>query len=166
MLESRMGNKNGRYLHGKCRTRLYKIFSMMKDRCYNPKSSAYPYYGGKGITICREWIDDFMNFYNWAMANGYKENLTIERINVNGNYEPDNCEWIPQKEQMRNRTNSHFVQYNGETMTLTEASKKFHICRGTIRKYEKMCNGDSQKAIDSILKNSNHTRKMKIEMEG
>lgn len=146
--------------HGKSRTRLYKIFKMMVDRCYNHSSSAYQHYGGREIKICQEWMDDFMNFYNWAMANGYKENLTIERVNVNGNYCPENCKWITQNEQMRNRTNTHFVKYRGEIMTLSEASRKFNIDRGTIRKYEKIFDGDAEKAIDNILHNSNHIRKI------
>lgn len=155
MLESRTGNKNGRYLHGKCRTRLYKIFSMMKDRCYNPKSAAYSYYGGRGIAICSEWLDNFMNFYNWAMANGYKENLTIERKDVNGNYEPDNCEWIPQSEQSRNKTNCHYIEYKGEVKTLSEWSRELHVDRGLVRKWEKVL-GSGEKAIEYLLNSPNH----------
>lgn len=138
--------------HGKCHTRLYKIYSLMKDRCYNKSTKAYRYYGKKGVSICAEWLNDFISFYEWALKNGYRENLTIERINVNGDYEPDNCTWITQSEQVRNRTNTHFIKYDGEIMTLSEASQKFNTSRSTLRKYEKIFNGDSQKAIEHISK--------------
>lgn len=80
--------------HGLCINKkhpLYKKYYSMKARCYNPNSLAYKNYGGRGIKICDEWLEDVMNFYNWAINNGYKENLTLDRINVNGNYEPNNC---------------------------------------------------------------------------
>lgn len=139
--------------HGLCNTRLYKIFSMMKDRCYNKNSKAYMYYGGKGVFICDEWLRDFQTFYDWAIQNGYDDNLTIERIDVNGNYEPDNCMWITQSEQMRNRTNTHFILFEGKKYTLTELSNKLGVSRTTIRKHEKYFCGDSEKAIKFIIEN-------------
>ena len=75
----------------------------MKQRCYYLKHKYYDFYGGRGIKICNEWLTDFMNFYNWSIDNGYKEGLTIDRINNNGNYEPNNCRWITMKEQSKNR---------------------------------------------------------------
>lgn len=140
--------------HGLCNTRLYKIFSMMKDRCYNKNSKAYMYYGGKGVSICDEWLNDFQVFYNWAIQNGYNDNLTIERMDVNGNYEPNNCKWITQSEQTRNRTNTHFILFNDEKYTLTELSNKLGVSRTTIRKYEKQFNGDSERAINFIVEKS------------
>ncbi len=92
--------------HGKRKTRLYRIFIHMKDRCYRESDKRYKDYGGRGITICQEWLNDFQAFYDWAMANGYKEDLTIDRIDVNGNYEPSNCRWTTWEEQAKNKRNS------------------------------------------------------------
>ena len=78
----------------------------MKTRCYNPNYKQAKDYGDRNIVICDEWLNDFMSFYNWAMANGYKSNLSIDRINVNGNYEPSNCRWATAKEQANNKRNT------------------------------------------------------------
>lgn len=84
-------------VHGKYGSRLYRIWKGIKGRCFNPSNSKYPIYGGRGITVCNEWLE-YEPFYEWAMKNGYKEDLTIERIDVNGNYEPSNCTWVTEKE--------------------------------------------------------------------
>lgn len=88
--------------HGMSRTRLYRIFHDMKRRCYKPKDTSYSNYGGKGIKICKEWLDNQEVFFEWALNNGYDDNLTIDRIDSKGNYEPSNCRWITQKEQNYN----------------------------------------------------------------
>lgn len=85
------------------KTRLYRIWRGMKNRCYQPTHNRRKYYGEKGVKMCNEWLNDFMAFYNWAIANGYKDNLTIDRINGDGDYEPSNCRWATYKEQAQNR---------------------------------------------------------------
>ncbi len=89
--------------HGLRFTRLYGIWKNMIQRCYNPKAVHYDRYGGRGIKICNDWKDDPETFYKWAMSNGYTDELTIDRINNDGNYEPSNCRWITMKEQAQNR---------------------------------------------------------------
>lgn len=89
--------------HRKSRTRIYERWSGIKSRCYGDASQKHRDYKKRGITICDEWLNDFMSFYNWAIENGYREDLTIDRINNDGNYEPSNCRWITNKEQQLNK---------------------------------------------------------------
>lgn len=105
--------------HNKSNTKLYKVFSGMKNRCYNKNRDDYPNYGGRGIIVCKEWLDDFIIFYNWAL-NDWKEGLTIERKDVNGNYCPENCCWIPANEQSKNQTKNHKITAFGETKNLID----------------------------------------------
>ena len=103
--------------------RLYQIYCGMKERCYNPKSQYFYLYGGRGIGICAEWLErenGSVNFIEWSRANGYRDNLTIDRINSDGNYEPSNCRWVTTKEQNNNRRNNRYIHYNGECRTITE----------------------------------------------
>ena len=123
--------------HGMCNTRLYCIWKGIKQRCFDTKFKEYKYYGGRGIKVCNEWRTDFMAFYNWAMANGYKDALTIDRINVNGNYEPSNCRWICQKEQQNNRRNNRLITYNGETHTISEWAEIKNINANTL--WQRLC---------------------------
>jgi len=105
--------------HGKCETKLYKVWSSMKARCSNSKDKAYPNYGGRGIFVCEEWLQ-FEPFYKWAMANGYKTGLTIERKNNGGNYEPSNCMWIPKGDQSNNTRRCRMIFYQGEKHTIKD----------------------------------------------
>lgn len=92
-------------VHGLYYTREHRIWIGMKNRCTNPNAINYEWYGGKGVTVCKEWSEDFENFYKWAHENGYQDNLTIDRINGNGDYEPTNCRWITIQEQQKNKCN-------------------------------------------------------------
>ena len=92
-----------RISHGLSDTRLYNIWLGMKQRCYYPEHKDFHNYGGRGITVCEEWLNDFKAFYDWAIANGYREDLRIDRIDVNGNYEPSNCRWTTWREQRLNQ---------------------------------------------------------------
>lgn len=118
--------------HGKRNTRLYHIWSGMKDRCNNPRNIGYNLYGGRGIKVCEEWSQDFMAFYQWASENGYTDKMTIDRIDANGNYYPENCRWETQKAQQNNRRNNHVISFNGGTHTLTEWAEITGIKSSTI----------------------------------
>lgn len=93
----------GNSTHNSTNTRLYRIYYSMKTRCYNPKHKAFHRYGGRGITVCNQWLDDFSSFKEWAVNNGYSDDLSIDRINNDGNYEPSNCRWATAKMQANNR---------------------------------------------------------------
>ena len=93
----------------------------MKQRCQNKNSTGYKYWGARGITVCPEWSDSengFLNFRRWAIETGYNDDLTIDRIDVNGNYEPANCRWSTPKEQANNKRNNHLIEFGGKTLTL------------------------------------------------
>lgn len=118
--------------HRKTHTRLYKIYYNMKTRCYNEHATRYSDWGGLGIKICDEWLNDFMNFYNWSMDNGYDDTLTIDRIDNNKGYSPDNCRWITNKEQSNNRRNNILLTYNHVTKTVKEWANELGINYYTI----------------------------------
>lgn len=111
---------------------LYKIYKGMKERTMKEYNKGYKNYGGRGIKICDEWLNDFKAFYNWSINNGYEEGMTIDRIDVNGNYEPSNCRWASWKEQENNRTNNHYITYNGETHTMKQWAEKLGIKYNTL----------------------------------
>lgn len=108
--------------HGLTQTPLHKVWLGMKNRCYNKNTVSYRNYGGRGIKVCDRWLNSFENFL-WDMSINYKKGLTLERVDVNKNYSPDNCAWIPRSEQSRNRTNTIWVNTPQGKMTVTEASK-------------------------------------------
>lgn len=108
--------------HGMSHTRLHNIWLTMRQRCEKPNCSAYQKYGAKGIRVCDEW-GSFISFRDWSMSNGYTDELTIDRIDPRGNYEPSNCRWVTQKEQQNNRSNNVKLTYNGVTRSIIEWSE-------------------------------------------
>ena len=106
--------------HGGDGTRLFHIWTNMRRRCYNMNHHKYHNYGERGIRVCDEWLWDFVPFRDWAMANGYSDTLSIDRIDVNGDYKPSNCRWATAKQQARNRSNTRYIEYNGERHCLSE----------------------------------------------
>lgn len=125
--------------------RIYRIWQRMIYRCTNPNNNRYAFYGGRGIKICDEWLNDFKVFYEWAIDNGYADDLSIDRINVDGNYEPSNCRWATAKEQARNTSRTRYLTIAGETKPLMEwceiyrvshKSANTRISRGWTNPYE------------------------------
>ena len=146
-----MSNKK----HGMNGTRLHNIWKSMKHRCHSPKYKEFKNYGGRGIAVCEEWQKDFLTFYHWAIANGYNETLTIDRIDVNGNYEPNNCRWATQKEQQNNRSNNRLIAYNGETHTISEWAEIKNINVTVLWQRLYRCNWGIEKALETVHNNAN-----------
>lgn len=113
-------------------TKIYSKWLWMKARCYKEHTHGYKNYGGRGIKVCDEWLHNFKNFYDWAINNGYSDDLTIERIDTNGDYEPSNCKWITNLEQQNNKRNNRFIEYKGEKHTIAEWSRITGINKNTI----------------------------------
>ena len=120
--------------HGGRKTKLYKVWRNMLNRCNNPKNKEYHCYGGRGIKVCPEWATDFSAFRDWALSNGYHESLTIERIDVNAGYFPENCMWADRYIQSRNRTNNRKISFQGRTMILVDWAKETGFSESTIRR--------------------------------
>lgn len=115
---------------------IYLVWFCMINRCYKKDDKRYVYYGQRGITVCDDWKNSFDNFYIWAKSNGYKKGLSLDRINNNGNYEPNNCRWATKTEQARNKRNNKIIEYNGETHCLSEwceiLNLDYNLVRGRI----------------------------------
>jgi len=131
----RMMTEKYRIKHGDRGERLYTIWRGMKLRCFNKNNKDYVRYGGRGITVCKEWENDYVAFKTWALANGYSDNLSIDRIDVNGNYEPDNCRWSNTHIQNTNQRISHNFSYRGEIKNITDIAKEENISYQTLYKW-------------------------------
>lgn len=107
--------------------RLYHIWIAMKARCNNPTAHAYEQYGGREIKVCPEWNDNYLNFKDWALSHGYNDNLSIDRIDNNKGYEPDNCRWVSPLKQANNKRNNNYLVYQNETKTIAEWARQFNI---------------------------------------
>lgn len=138
--------------HGLRNTRLYKTWSNIKSRCYNPNKDTFNYYGERNIIMCDEWKENFLSFYNWSIEHGYKEELTIDRINPNGNYEPNNCRWITMKKQQNNKLNNHYIIYKGEKHTLMEWSEILNINYKALHKRLAYLNWSIERAFTTPIK--------------
>lgn len=132
-ITDRTGIKNPNYKHGFKHTILYRIYHNIKSRCYNQKSEQYNYYGNKGIKMCNEWLDDYTNFHIWAINNGYSDDLTIDRIDNNKDYESSNCRWVSYKIQARNRTNNLIFEIDGISKPLASWCEEFNINYKTVK---------------------------------
>ena len=141
----------GRRTHGETKTRLYNTWKNMKSRCYWKGHEFYRIYGGRGITVCDEWKNSFETFRNWALEHGYSDKLTIDRIDVNGNYEPSNCRWITQKEQCHNKNTNRVVEYHGKKGVFLDMCRRLNVNECTIR--SRMKNGCSfEDAVEKFKK--------------
>ena len=141
--------------------RLYNVYSGMKQRCYNPNDDNYHNYGGRGILICDEWLESYATFKEWAMSTGYDENAkrgdcTIDRIDVNGNYEPSNCRWADALTQARNKRNNVFLTINGRTQIMADWQRETGLSPYSLKK---IANGDS------VHKSKNETIKLRVTAE-
>lgn len=123
----KVSKNNSKIIHNMSKSKLYRTWIEMKRRCYNKNRESYKYYGERGIIVCNEWKNNFTNFYNWAIKNGYKDNLTIDRIDVNGNYEPNNCRWATIKEQNNNMRTNHYIYYNDKRYTMSQFAEEYNI---------------------------------------
>lgn len=125
-------NKPNALKHGLWGHKLYMIHKSMKQRCYNSNQKDYKNYGGRGILICKEWLDDFMNFYNWSIQNGWISGMKIDRVDNDKGYSPNNCKWTNQKEQSNNIRRNRLIEYLGKSQTLQQWSEELNIGRNTI----------------------------------
>ena len=120
--------KQTRKLKGKSTGSFYKKWFSIKTRCYNKNTPSYKNYGGRGIKMCDDWLD-FLKFEEWALKNGYSDGLTLERIDVNGDYCPENCKWIPMSEQQSNKRTNVFIEYNGYKKTISQWARELGISK-------------------------------------
>lgn len=130
------------YKHGMSNTRLYMCYKLMKNRCYNSHNKRYKNYGGRGIEVCDEWLGNngSINFIKWALENGYNDNLTLDRIDCDKGYSPENCRWATRKEQSNNLRNNRHFEYNGEMLTASQICQLFNI-ENTKLVRERLLNG-------------------------
>ena len=120
-------NLSANHKHKMSGTRIYETWQDMKRRCYNKQNARYDRYGGRGITVCDEWLNNFQSFYDWAISNGYSDDLTIDRIDNDGNYEPSNCRWSTAKEQCNNRGSNINITIGNATKSLMRWCEIFNV---------------------------------------
>lgn len=150
--QAKCGCKYKDKLHGKSRSKIYWAWGSMKSRCSNPNDPNYKNYGGRGITISDEWGNSFQSFCDWSINNGYTEELTLDRIDVNGNYEPSNCRWVDMKTQCNNRRSNRLITYNGETLTMSQWADKLGINKMTLKSRLNISNWSIEKAFNTPVR--------------
>ena len=140
--------------------RIYRIWLAMRNRCNNPKTDRYQDYGGRGIRICSEW-DDYLNFEKWALTNGYSENLSIDRLDNDGDYEPSNCRWATNLEQANNSRQCNFINYQGRTFNVTQWAKVKGLTRACLNNRINVYGWSIEEAMETPMR-KNKNRKEKI----
>lgn len=149
-----------RHKHGDKHTRLYECWCNMKARCYKPSLKCYTLYGGKGIKVCDDWLHNYPNFKEWALNNGYSDELTLDRIDTTKDYSPNNCRWATRQQQTDNRVCTKRYDVDGTMMTLGEISRKYNINHATLYYRIVLFKWDVKKAI-----NTQHTKRYKLNGE-
>lgn len=139
-------------IHGLGRHPLYSVWFSMISRCEKPTDAHYGDYGGRGISVCKEWKDDFMNFYNWAILNGWEPGLENDREDNNGNYEPSNCRFVTRKVNCRNKRDNRIISYKGQTKTFVEWAEYFNLPRGLLKDRINKCKWPLEKAFTTPIK--------------
>lgn len=138
--------------HGMSDSPVHKTYHSMLKRCYDEKHRAYKWYGGRGIKVCEEWKKDFVSFHNWALSNGYKQNLSLDRIDNNGDYRPENCRWETKHNQHRNRSDNVMIGNEIHHDFLTRISKENNIPFPTVRyRYYSIKKRDMKPTEDLII---------------
>jgi len=137
--------------HNLSRTKIYDVWIAIRKRCYSPANISYKNYGGRGITICEDWKNNFSSFYEWSMKNGYKEGLSIDRIDNNGNYCPENCRWTDKLTQANNTRTNHFITFCNQTKTIAEWARHFNLPYSNILAKLQKNNYDAEKAFAKLV---------------
>lgn len=136
------------------KTRLYRCYDSMKTRCYNKNFIRYDRYGGRGIKVCDEWLNDIESFFKWALDNGYRDDLTLDRIDNDGDYEPNNCRWSTKKEQANNMRTTIFIEIDGVTKPLQEWCEIYGINQHTV--YSRRSYGKSGRDLFRPVRKGNN----------
>lgn len=160
-----------RYKHGEADTRLYRVWQGMKDRCYNKNCENYENYGKRGIEVCEEWRVNYIPFRDFMLSLGYDKTLprdiqTLERIDVNGNYEPSNCRLATKQEQNLNKRNNHFVTYKGVTKTITELAAEYKLDTEVILNRMNNYGYTIEEAIEKPIRHCPHKNAPTYKVEG